>query len=139
MELLESNDLKSELLKKSARHRSELEGEVKLISERTGKVLTTALVVGGALAVSYLLIRQLSGSAKKGKTRTRPVKMKVVQADAYAADEPVVYEQEHAMPGIVAQIGTALASQATVFLLGLAKEKLTEYLQAAADKKELKS
>jgi len=37
---------------------------------------------------------------------------------------------------MIAQIGTALVSQAGVFLLTLAKEKLSEYLQAQDQKKK---
>lgn len=140
MELLESNDMKSELLKKSAKHRAQLEEEVKLISERTSKVVINALVVGGALAVSYLLVRQFAGSGG-GKSKRRKVvhakPVRVIQTNGHEPVEEVSYEP--AVPGIVTQIGTALASQATVFLLGLAKEKLSEYLQSSTeDKKETK-
>lgn len=140
MELLESNDMKSELLKKSAKHRAQLEEEVKLISERTTKVVINALVVGGTLAVSYWLVRQLAGGGGKSKRRkivhAKPVR--VIQSNGHEPVEEVSYEP--AVPGIVTQIGTALASQATVFLLGLAKEKLSEYLQPSTeDKKETKA
>jgi hypothetical protein len=37
---------------------------------------------------------------------------------------------------VIAQIGTALASQATVFLLNIAKEKLDEFMQSQGAKKE---
>lgn len=138
MELLESNDMKSELLKKSAKHRAQLEEEVKLISERTSKAVINALVVGGALAVSYLLVRQLAGGGKRKRRKVVHAKpVRVIQANGHEPAEEVTYEP--ATPGIVTQIGTALASQATVFLLGLAKEKLSEYLQSSAeDKKETK-
>jgi hypothetical protein len=142
MELLESNDMKSELIKKSAKHRAQLEEEVKLISERTSKVVINTLIIGGTLAVSYLLVRQLAGgSGKKSKGRRRKVAhakpVRVIQSNGHEPVEEVSYEP--AVPGIVTQIGTALASQATVFLLGLAKEKLAEYLQSPAeDKKETK-
>jgi hypothetical protein len=36
---------------------------------------------------------------------------------------------------MISQIGTAVAAQASAFLLNLAKEKLTEFLQAQAEKK----
>ena len=130
MELLESNDPKMELLKKSAKHRQELEDEVRLISERTEKIITNALIIGGTLAAAYFIVRQFSGSTTKKKTR--PQTLKVVQADS---NEPAQVE-ESSSPGIVAQIGTALASQVTVFLLTMAKEKLSEYLQSQFEKKE---
>ena len=132
MELLESNDPKSELLKKSAKHRQDLEDEVKLISAKTEKVLTTALIIGGALAITYFTVRQFSGSKKKKKSKAH--KLKIVQE---GRNEPAeeVEASEYEAPGIVSQIGTAIASQATVFLLSLAKEKLAEYLESQTQKK----
>lgn len=133
MELLESNDLKSELLKKSALHRQGLEDEVKLISDRTEKVLTNALIIGGTLAATYFLVRAFSGSSK---SKRKSKKVKIVHAAASpsdAVDEGP--EESSGVPGMLSQIGTALASQAGVFLLSIAKEKLTEYLEAQAEKK----
>jgi len=133
MELLETDDpVKSQLLKKSAHHREELEQDVKLITERTQKVLTNALIIGGALAITYFMVRQFSGSGKK-KSRTR--KIKVVNAGTDTEPET---ESVESAPGIVSQIGTAIAGQASVFLLSLAKEKLGEYLQSRSEKKESK-
>lgn len=133
MELLEKDDpIKSQLLQKSAHYRDELEQDVKLISDRTQRVLTTALVVGGALALTYLAVRQFGGSKRSKKTKTKKIKV----VNAAAADDDDDSENVSASPGIVAQIGTALASQATVFLLSLAKEKLNDYLQSQAEKKE---
>lgn len=133
MELLESDDPKSRLLKKSILQRTALGDEAKLISERTEKVITNALIIGGALAATYFVISQFSGGSKKKKRKTR--KIKVVAAAApqqIAEDEEEIQSQ---VPGVVAQIGTALASQATAFLLTLAKEKLTEYLERQMQKK----
>lgn len=132
MELLESNDPKSELLKKSARHRQELEDEVKLISERTEKIITNALIIGGALALTYFAVRQFSGSKKKPKHKVK--KLKVVREDN---DEVEESETDASFaPGIVSQIGSAIASQASVFLLNLAKEKLAEYLESKSAKED---
>ena len=137
MELLETDDpVKSQLLKKSAHHREELEQDMKMITERTQKVVTNALIIGGALALTYFMVRQFSGSSKrKGKSKTK--KIKVVGASAEPAEEEESF-MTAAAPGIVSQIGTAIASQASVFLLSLAKEKLSEYLQSQAEKKESK-
>ncbi|MBL0741645.1 hypothetical protein [Chryseolinea lacunae] len=131
MELLESNDPKIELLKKSARHRQELEDEVKLISAKTEKIITNALIIGGTLAAAYVLMRQFSGSSKKPKAKAS--KIKVVQAKAPAAEVEEV--EETYAPGIMSQVGSAIASQATVFLLGIAKEKLGDFIQAQFEKK----
>jgi hypothetical protein len=132
MELLESNDFKSELLKKSEKHRAELEGEVKLISESTEKILTNALVIGGALAVTYFLLSQFSGGKEQRKTKIK--KIKLVKQPENDVEE--VVEHEPAAPGVIAQIGTAFATQASVILLDLAKEKLSEYLASRAAKEK---
>ncbi|SHI00865.1 hypothetical protein SAMN04488109_6732 [Chryseolinea serpens] len=133
MELLESNDPKLELLKKSAKHRQDLEDEVRLISAKTERIITNALIIGGTLAAAYVLVRQFSGPSKKRK-KVKSQKLKVVQAAP--ADAVEVEEEESFAPGIVSQVGQAIASQATVFLLGLAKEKLSEFLQGQFEKKE---
>jgi hypothetical protein len=133
MELPETDDpVKSQLLKKSAQQRDELEQDLKIVSERTQKIVTNALIIGGALALTYFVINQFSGSKKK---RSKTKKIKVVGASAQPEE---VVEAEASAPGIVAQIGTAIASQASVFLLTLAKEKLMEYLQSQVEKKESK-
>jgi hypothetical protein len=135
MHLRESKDPKEELLKKSAKHRQDLEEEVRLISERTEKVVTNALIIGGTLAAAYFLMRQFSGSPSKKKKAVVP-KIKLVKAKEETGETEVI--EEPSAPGIVTQIGTALASQATVFLLSIAKEKLMEYLQSQFDKKDKK-
>jgi hypothetical protein len=133
MGMLGTDDpVKGQLLKKSALHREQLEEDVKIISESTEKIIINALVVGGALAATYFLVSRLSGSKSKQK-KTRAAKIKLVQGgpkdeESYA---PAIPET----PGMISQITTALASQATVFLLSLAKEKLVEFLQAQSEKK----
>lgn len=126
MELPDTDDpFKSELLMKTARHREDLEEETRALAERTEKIITNAVVIGGALALTYFLYTQLSGSKKKKvKKKDRPVEVE--------NDE----EKEETSSGIniLSQVGTALLSQGGVLLLHLAKEKLTEYLRAQADK-----
>ena len=131
MELGNSDDIKMELLKRSAKHREDLENEVRLLSARTETILTNALIIGGTLAASYFIVRQLTGRSQKPK-KSRPKAVTVLPAVSNAAHEQEVDDS----PGVLSQIGTALASQATVFLLGLAKEKLAEYLQGPATKQE---
>jgi hypothetical protein len=134
MELENSDDIKMDLLKRSAKHREDLENEVRLLSARTETILTNALIIGGTLAASYFIVRQFTGRTgrTKKKLRTRAKALTVLPAMSKAEPEEEVDDS----PGIMSQIGTALASQATVFLLGLAKEKLAEYLQGAATKHE---
>ncbi|HYF69159.1 MAG TPA: hypothetical protein VD884_13540 [Ohtaekwangia sp.] len=133
MELLDTDDeMKQDLLRKSAKHREKLQGEVKLITENTEKVITNALIIGGSLALSYLLMHQLTKGSDKRKHKVKHKKIKVVKAEA---PEQVEVEEEDSTPGVFSQIGAAVASQASVFLLNLAKEKLTEFLQPQTEKK----
>jgi hypothetical protein len=130
MKGMETDDLvKSQLLQKAAQQRQEIESEMHDITDRTEKVLTNALIIGGALALTYFLVRGFS-SSKKWKAR----KAKVKAADVVDTDDNEVYE-ESGPSRILSQIGTAVASQATMLLLDLAKEKLMEFLQAQAQKK----
>ena len=133
MQLTESNDPKEELRKKSERHRQELEEEVKLISERTEKIITNALIIGGTLAAAYVIMRQFSGSSSKKRKRAVP-KIKLVKANEESAESEII--EEPSAPSIISQIGTTLASQATVFLLTIAKEKLMEYVESQFEKKD---
>ena len=134
MQTRESNDPKEELLKKSERHRQELKDEVKMISERTEKVITNALIIGGTLAAAYFLMRQFSGSSPKRKKKVVVPKIKVVKATEGSEETETI--EEPFEPGVISQIGTALATQATVFLLGIAKEKLMQYLNSQFEKKD---
>jgi hypothetical protein len=133
MELLDSDDpVKGQLLRKSAQHREQLEEDARLISERTEKIITNALIIGGALAATYFIVSRFSGSkSKKSKLK----KVRLVKEENNA-DEVVVETATPEEPGVIAQIGTALANQATVFLLTLAKEKLGEFMQAQTGKKD---
>ena len=135
MELLETDDpVKGQLLKKAARHREQLEDEARLISERTEKMITNAIIIGGALAVTYFVINSFSGSKRKKKSKA--AKIKLIQEKPETSQEAATYVAEPpVIPGVIAQIGTALASQASMYLLALAKDKLTEFLEAQSEKK----
>lgn len=133
MELLESNTPKRELMKKSELHRAALEDEVKLISERTEKVLTNALIIGGALALSYFVVRQFAPRTKKSKVKAKRIAIKATPVQEVEEE----YEEPKAV-SVVAEIGTAVAAQVTTFLLALAKEKLMEYLESQTQKKSEK-
>lgn len=132
MELTDGDEMKRALLRKSARHRDEIEGDVRLITENTEKVLTNALIIGGSLALTYFLVTQLTGSADK-KPKRKAAKIKLVQGPP--AEAEAASTEDSSSPGMVSQLGAALVSQASVFLLNLAKEKLMEYLAERAQQK----
>ena len=128
MELLETQDPeKKKLIEASDRHRRELEKEVSAITEKTEKVLTNALIIGGALALTYLAVTQLSKSSKKKKAR----KKKIAEASPAAAvhETEIEGEDDNEAPSLLAQIGTKVVNQATLVLLDIARQRLTQYLQ----------
>lgn len=130
MNLETDNPEKGELLQRSAQHLEHLEAEVRQITERSEKIITNALIIGGALALTYLLVSSVTGGAKKEKPRPR--KMRLVEGkDGEMVPEADDRPEE---AGIVSQIGAVLAAQATGFLLSIAREKLVEFLQSQAIK-----
>ena len=133
MDLETDNPEKGQLLQRSAHHREQLEEEVKLISERSEKIITNVLIIGGALALTYFLVSSLSGSSEKKKSKAR--KLKLVESNE-DNDSTVESDQEPEQAGIVSQIGTVIVAQATGFLLSIAREKLVEFLQSHGLKKE---
>ena len=128
MELLETQDPeKKKLIESSERHRREMERQVKDISDRSEKMLKNALIIGGALALTYVVVSQLSS------TKTKKKKTKKAQTESHGVD---VGEEEDETPSMFAQMGDKLVSTATLFLLDLAKEKLSDYLQNRKSKNE---
>ncbi len=120
------NPEKLRLQRKAAVQREELETEFEELTERTEKILTNALIIGGALALTYMLVRQLAGGKSSKKQKAKD------SGDTKEAEQP---ESESPLNNILTQVGTVLATQVTVFLLSLAKEKLTAYLRDSANTK----
>jgi hypothetical protein len=127
MEFLETQDPeKIKLLETSHRHRQEMTRELKDISEKSEKVLRNALIIGGVLSLTYLVVNQLSSS----KTRKKKAK-KESSGENSAVEENFVEP-----PSLLSKMGDKAINMATLFLLDLAKEKLSEYLQQRKSKDE---
>jgi hypothetical protein len=127
MELLESqNPEKRRLIEMSDRHKRELEKEVRSVTEKTETTLKNALIIGGVLALTYLAVSQLSSPGKKRKR----AKIKSAVANTTADDE--IEEEE--TPSIFSQLSTKVADTASVVLLDLAKEALSELLKTRKQK-----
>ncbi len=127
MELLETQDPeKKRLIESSLRHKQEMEREVKDISDRSEKMLKNALIIGVALALTYVVVSQLSSIKTKKKKSKHP-------KDVTIEDEE---EEMNESPSMLSQMGDKLVSTATLFLLDLAKEKLSDYLQNKKTKDE---
>jgi branched-subunit amino acid permease len=118
MELLETQDPeRRRLIETSDRHKRELEREVRDMSDKTEKVVKNALIIGGVLAVTYLLVTQLGSGKRKKSTKSKNI--------GQEADE----EEESETPNVFSQIGAKVADTATIVLLDLAKEALAEFLK----------
>lgn len=127
MEILESQDPeKRKLIEASERHKRALEKGVSDLSDSTQKVLTNALIVGGVLALSYLVVRGFSSGKKK---KRKKAKVTVVQPKV-STDGDDDEEEDSSSPGLLADIGTKIANQATVILIDIARQKLMEYLDS---------
>jgi translation initiation factor 2B subunit (eIF-2B alpha/beta/delta family) len=125
MELLETQDPeRRRLIETSDRHKHELEKEVKSLSDKTEKTLKNALIIGGVLAVTYLVVNQLSSSKKKKRA-----KAKVAVTNGA---EDLIEEDE--TPSVFSQMGAKIADTATVVLLDLAKDALAEFLKTRKQK-----
>lgn len=133
MDLETDNPEKGQLLQRSAHHREVLEEEMKALTEKSEKILTNALIIGGALALTYFLVSGLSSATRKRKTKTRKVQLVSGKQEEDDSDDATSHVEE---PGIVAQIGSVLMAQATGLLLSIARDKLVEFLQSQAAKKD---
>jgi hypothetical protein len=131
MELLETQDPeKKRLLETSDRHKHELEKEVKAISDNTERIVKNVLIIGGTLAVTYFLVSSLGSSKRKKKKATQSE----ATGETTATSEPS--NSSYSPPSFLSQVGERFATQATALLLGIAKDKLTEYLSHRKQKDE---
>jgi len=110
---------RKKLVETSERHKLELTNELNGIGIKSDKLLTNALIIGGSLAFTYLLVSQLTGEVKKSK--------KSKAQKAQSEDEFEIEEEEATL---FSKLGAKLVDQATLVLLDIAKEKLSEYIQS---------
>lgn len=128
---LETDDPeKGHLLLRSEHHRELLEQEMKAITEKSEKILTNVLIIGGALALTYFLVSNLTGHKEKPKSK----KSKLASGAEGVGTE--VEETESGGPGVVAQLGSLLVAQATGLVLSIAREKLVEFLASQVAKRD---
>lgn len=122
MELLETHDPeKKKLIEASSRYKHELQKEVKSITENTEKVITNAVIIGAALALTYFAVSQFTG----GKSKKKKAKSK--KHENLDSEEKLEAEISRT-PTVLSQIGDMIVTQGTLILLDLAKDKLMEYL-----------
>lgn len=125
MELLEKNDPeKMEMVSRVNRKKTELEEKAKALAGQTDKVILNAVAIVGALAITFIIVRNIAGRSSKKSKQEKP--------DGAAS----VPDSSGTEPSLLTTIGSRIAEGATIFLLGLAKEKLTEYLKSRQQENE---
>lgn len=115
---------KRRLLKQSDIYKDEFERELKTVKHQTNELLKNALIIGGSLALTYILFRQITAS--KGKKKT--LNTIVSKNEQGEVQEVTTIQQPSRFATIASDIGATIANEATFFLLNLAKEKLMELL-----------
>lgn len=123
MELLETQDPeRKRLLETSDRHKKAMEKELSDLTEKSNRVLKNALIIGGSLALTFLIVSAVSSRRKKKR------KKQAIEAAAQAGLPVEEIEQEDDAPSLLSQVGNQLLNQASVILLDIARQKLKEYL-----------
>ena len=117
---------KKKLQTQSDLYKDEFEKELKLVKHQTNELIKNTLIIGGSLAVTYFLFRQIASSKKKKKF-ARAVSA-ISEREGNVAVEQLPIEQPSRLSIIASEIGTTIANEVTFFLLNLAKEKLLELL-----------
>ena len=131
---MSSEDLSANIFtRKEALHRNTekykhaIEEQVDILKENAGQISKVALVIGGTLAVSYLLVKLLTRSSRKKRQKPYQVKDDEVQAPYYKEESIIV----RTIKGYIA-----------TFLIAIAQQKLQEVIahfketHAEADFKE---
>jgi len=132
MELLEGQDPdKKRLIETSERHKRALEKEVNQLGAKTEKMVTNALIIGGSLALTYIVVSSLS-SAKKKKRKKKAKAVKAQVEETSDGEEDAMSEEEESTiaPTIISMVGSRLINTVTFMLLDIAKEKLFDYLKS---------
>lgn len=126
MELLETQDPeKKKLIETSDRHKRAMEKELQDLTQKTDRALKNALIIGGSLVLTFLVVSALSRKRKKKKKKLAAA----AAAEAgISAENTEVAEEEDEGPSVLGQVGTQLLNQASVILLDIARQKLKEYL-----------
>lgn len=123
MGLSANNNLeKSELEDRVKRKQFEMQEEASNLARQSDKMIKNALIIGGALVLTFFVVRSLTGKSSK----------KIEKKESAPSDP----EASSSQPSMIAGIGSRIAEGAVIFLLGLAKEQLSEYLKSRRKENE---
>lgn len=126
MKAFETDDTeRRKLMEVSEHHKSEIKREIGSLTDNTKQLVANALLIGGALTLAYFAFAHLRADKEK-KKKSKNDEGRDARVDLPAASPPSLFSQ----------VGDAVIAQATLFLLDLAKEKLSDYLQKRKAKHE---
>lgn len=98
-------------------------GPVEKNSTETERIVRTALIVGGTLAASWLVLRLIQRYGKSNK------KTAITVTDNLPEPAPVQPVASSAN-SVMAAIGDRVAREATIFVLNLAREKIAAWIES---------
>jgi hypothetical protein len=117
---------KKKLKTQSDLYKDEFEKELKLVKYQTNELIKNTLIIGGSLALTYILFRQITAGKKRKKRMASNAV--ITNVERSQPEDLTLIEQPSRFATIASEIGTTIANEATFFLLNLAKEKLMELL-----------
>lgn len=125
MELLETQDPeKKKLIESSERHKRALKKELSQLSAKKDRMLNNALIIGGTLAFTYFVVNSITKKTRKKK------KLNLAAIKEGDIDNVGVEAEEEDEPSKLEKAGLHILTLASTMLLGLAREKLSEYLES---------
>lgn len=126
MELLETQDPeKKKLIESSERHKRALAKELSQLAAKKNRMVTNALVIGGTLALTYFVISSITKNSRKKKKLI----LAGIKEESGEGNEGLEAEKEDE-PSELGKAGIYFLTQVSAMLLGLAREKLSEYLES---------
>ena len=106
---------KEALHRNTEKYKQAIGEQVDILKENAGQISKVAMVIGGTLAVSYLLVKLLTRSSRKKKHHFQPVSVKDGELQlAYPKQESVLIRT---IKGYIA-----------TFLIAIAQQKLQEVI-----------
>lgn len=105
---------KKALQQNSLVHRQAFEQELSVLVDKSKKIATKTLIIGGSLAVSYYVVKKIFGTKKKHKKKSDGM-----------TKETVIRKKS----SVSSKIKSLIMTEVAVFLMAIAKKQLQAYLE----------
>ena len=94
------------------------------LSAKKDRMLNNALIIGGTLVLTYFIVNSITKKTRKKK------KLNLAAIKKEDVDNVGVEAEEEDEPSELGKAGHYMLTLASTMLLGLAREKLSEYLES---------